>query len=134
MAIDNYQNLRHLASAKLDQIFQMCEEKGCDPQIVEELHHLDGLLKGEISSDAPEISAQFSLYPLREPKLSPTIKIALEKLAGFGLQIIPGSMSTLIIGKEDVLWHALHEVFEAASENVELVLIVTFSNACPKPN
>lgn len=81
-----------------------------------------------------EISAQLSIYPLRQPSLSPTINEALRVLGDYGLRLIPGSMSTLIIGEEAILWEALQEVFSNAKTHGEVVMIVSISNACPKPD
>jgi uncharacterized protein YqgV (UPF0045/DUF77 family) len=65
--------------------------------------------------------------------LSVTINEALDVLRGFGLKTIPGSMSTLILGKSNDLWKALKKVFSIASEHGQVVMIITLSNACPKP-
>ena len=77
------------------------------------------------------LSAQVSLYPLRQPRLSPVIDEALNTLKAHGLDIIPGAMSTLVSGEEEPLFAGLKEVFRRTAEQGELVMIVTMSNACP---
>ena len=50
------------------------------------------------------------------------------------LQVIPGEMSTLILGSETQLWQGLQDVFSTVAAQGEVVLVVTVSNACPKPH
>ena len=78
-----------------------------------------------------EISAQVSIYPLRQPDLSPTIRMALETFKKYSLDITPGPMSTLLIGAQSEIFNALQETFTLASQAGEVVMITTFSNACP---
>jgi uncharacterized protein YqgV (UPF0045/DUF77 family) len=77
------------------------------------------------------ITAQFSLYPLRQKSLSPAIEAALGVLHERALQLEPGSMSTLITGDDAAIFAALHEAFRVAAAQSEVVMVVTFSNACP---
>ena len=50
-----------------------------------------------------QISVQFSLYPLKQEKLSPTIESACKILEERGLAFQKGGMSTVVTGKaEDV--------------------------------
>ena len=86
-----------------------------------------------VVDEQTDLSAQLSVYPLRQSSLLPTINEALEILVGCGLNVIPGSMSTIILGNETNLWAGLHKVFSSASERGEVVMIVTISNACPQP-
>ena len=46
------------------------------------------------------ITAQVSLYPLRQESLSPAIDDALETFREHGLHVEPGSMSSLIVGDD----------------------------------
>ncbi len=119
---------------KLAQIKHLCKKKGVASEILDQLEELEDLLLEQPPNNQNEISAQLSLYPLRQPSLSPTINEALQVLGDFGLRLIPGSMSTLILGKEVILWEALREVFSVASTHGEIVMIVSISNACPKPD
>jgi uncharacterized protein YqgV (UPF0045/DUF77 family) len=79
------------------------------------------------------ISAQVSLYPLGKEDLSPTINEALRVFGQHGLEVIPGSMSTLISGDDEAIFSALQATFRRASERGRVVMVVTFSNACPVP-
>jgi uncharacterized protein YqgV (UPF0045/DUF77 family) len=77
------------------------------------------------------ISAQLSLYPLRQDHLSPAIQAVLEALTAAGLQPEGGPMSTLVTGDADVLFAALREAFLRAAATGDVVMTVTLSNACP---
>ena len=76
-------------------------------------------------------SAQVSLYPLRQERLSPTIEEALRIFREHDLEMQPGPMSTLILGENGTIFAALREVFVRAAEDGEVVMMVTLSNACP---
>ena len=79
------------------------------------------------------MSAQVSLYPLGKEKLSPAINETLKIFGQHGLEVIPGSMSTLISGDDEAIFSALQAAFRRASEQGRVVMVVTFSNACPLP-
>jgi tRNA-Thr(GGU) m(6)t(6)A37 methyltransferase TsaA len=79
------------------------------------------------------LTAQVSLYPLRELELAPAIENALEIFHQQGLDVTPGSMSTLISGDVSRVFRALQRAFEMAVEEGEAVMVATFSNACPIP-
>jgi uncharacterized protein YqgV (UPF0045/DUF77 family) len=79
----------------------------------------------------PGISAQVSLYPLRHEQLSPAIDEALEELRRQGVEVRPGTMSTLILGSEELVFAALRAAFRKTSRRGEVVMVVTISNACP---
>lgn len=79
------------------------------------------------------ISAQVSLYPLGSEDLSPAIGEALLIFQQHGLEVAPGSMSTLISGNEAVVFSALQEAFRRAAQQGRVVMVTTFSNACPLP-
>lgn len=126
------QNAESLRS-KISYLKSMCEERGADGEILEELGALENMLFGKSEDDQMPLEAQLSIYPLRQPSLSMTINEALEVLKTYGFKLIPGSMSTLILGDATGIWAALKEVFSVASGHGEVVMIVTVSNACPKP-
>ncbi len=46
------------------------------------------------------ISAHVSLYPLRQPRLTPVIEDALDLLQERGLGVEPGAMSTIVVGEQ----------------------------------
>jgi uncharacterized protein YqgV (UPF0045/DUF77 family) len=80
-----------------------------------------------------DISAQVSLYPLGKKGLSPAIDEALRIFRERGLAVNPGSMSTLISGDNETVFAALQAAFQHAAGEDRVVMVVTFSNACPLP-
>jgi tRNA-Thr(GGU) m(6)t(6)A37 methyltransferase TsaA len=79
------------------------------------------------------ITAQVSLYPLRQESLSEVINEALETLRAHGLQMESVAMSSLIDGGDAAISAALQEAFRRAAEQGQVVMTVTLSNACPVP-
>jgi ubiquinone/menaquinone biosynthesis C-methylase UbiE/uncharacterized protein YqgV (UPF0045/DUF77 family) len=77
------------------------------------------------------LSAQISLYPLRQERLSPVIEQLRERLAATGLQPVVGPMSTVVTGEADALFAALRDAFLQAAAAGHVVMTVTVSNACP---
>lgn len=78
-----------------------------------------------------DVSAQVSLYPLRQEKLSPAIeelRVALE-LRGIEAQV--GPMSTLVSGEVETVFRALKEGFEQVAARGPVAMVITVSNACP---
>ena len=78
-------------------------------------------------------AAQVSLYPLRQPSLSPAIEKALGVFRERGLDVAPGAMSSVVSGEDDALFGALSEVFRQTAEQGDVVMAVTISNGCPVP-
>jgi uncharacterized protein YqgV (UPF0045/DUF77 family) len=78
-----------------------------------------------------DISAQVSLYPLKQAQLSPTIKEMLRILYSHGLDLRPGTMSTLVVGGDSLVFAALQEAYQHVAKKSQVVMVVTFSNACP---
>jgi uncharacterized protein YqgV (UPF0045/DUF77 family) len=79
------------------------------------------------------ISAQVSLYPLGQEDLSPAIDEALRIFRERGLDVNPGAMSTLVSGDDAAVFSALQSAFQRAAGQWQVVMVVTFSNACPPP-
>jgi uncharacterized protein YqgV (UPF0045/DUF77 family) len=79
------------------------------------------------------IAAQVSIYPLRQPALSPAIETALQVFQKRGLEVQPGAMSSLVTGDDEAVFAGLREAFARATEQGEVVMVVTVSNACPVP-
>jgi len=77
------------------------------------------------------ISAQVSLYPLRQERLSPAIQAVSDALLAAGLHPETGSMSTLVTGEADRMFAALHQAFVRGAATGQVVMTVTLSNACP---
>ena len=78
------------------------------------------------------ISAQVSLYPLRQASIGPAIREAVRVLRQRELKTSVGEMSTLVWGEEEMVFDALQAVFHQSAERGDVVMIVTFSNACPE--
>ncbi len=78
-----------------------------------------------------EISAQISLYPLKQERLSPAIEEAWRIIEEYDIIIQKGLMSTVLIGERKEVFDAVTEIFEELSKKGMLVLNVAFSNACP---
>jgi uncharacterized protein YqgV (UPF0045/DUF77 family) len=77
------------------------------------------------------ISAQISVYPLRQERLSPAIQAVSDALRSAGLRPEVGSMSTIVTGEADAIFAALREGFTRAAASGHVVMAVTVSNACP---
>jgi uncharacterized protein YqgV (UPF0045/DUF77 family) len=77
------------------------------------------------------ISAQVSIYPLRQLNLAPAIEEAVQICYARGLEVHPGTMSTLLIGDEEGIFSALRDVMRSAATRGDVVMVVTLSNACP---
>ena len=77
------------------------------------------------------ISAQVSLYPLRQSSIGPAIRSLVRVLQEHGLEPRMGEMSTLVRGDEEVVFDALREAFHQAAQGGDTVMAVTLSNACP---
>jgi len=77
------------------------------------------------------ISAQVSMYPLRQEHLSPAIEALTDALNTVGVHPEVGPMSTLVTGEANAIFAALYEGFIRAAATGHVVMTVTFSNACP---
>ena len=82
----------------------------------------------------PGIVAQVSIYPLRQQALSPAIEAALRIFRAHGLEVTPGTMSSVVVGDDAAVFAALQEAFRSAAKQGQVVMIATFSNACPVPS
>jgi uncharacterized protein YqgV (UPF0045/DUF77 family) len=79
------------------------------------------------------ITAQVSLYPLRQMSIGPAIRETVRILRQHGLETRIGEMSTLAWGEEGAVFAALQEAFHQAAAHGDAVMAVTLSNACPSP-
>jgi uncharacterized protein YqgV (UPF0045/DUF77 family) len=77
------------------------------------------------------VSLQVSLYPLGEASLAPIIDEALRIFREHGLDVEPGAMSSLIVGEDEAVFDALKDAFRSAARHGAVVMVATFSNACP---
>jgi uncharacterized protein YqgV (UPF0045/DUF77 family) len=80
-----------------------------------------------------DVTAQVSLYPLRQARLSPAIERVLAVFREHGLRVAPGAMSTLVSGGHDTVFDALKQAFQVTAEQGDMVMVITLSNACPVP-
>jgi uncharacterized protein YqgV (UPF0045/DUF77 family) len=78
-----------------------------------------------------QISAQISLYPLKQQRLLPTIEAAWKILEAHQLNPQKGGMSTVVNGEAEKVFAAIRDVFLRSSEKGPVSMVVTFSNACP---
>lgn len=79
------------------------------------------------------ITAQVSLYPLRQASIGSPIREAVRILRQHGLGIRVGEMSTLVWGEPPMVFAALQAVFQQTAASGDTVMTVTISNACPEP-
>ena len=79
------------------------------------------------------ISAQVSLYPLRQLDLEPAISKALQTYRARGLDVTPGTMSSVIVGERDAVLDALKASFLAVDPLGDVVMVASISNCCPVP-
>jgi len=77
------------------------------------------------------MSAQISIYPLRQDHLSPAVEAVRRALEAHGLQPEVGPMSTLVTGAVEDVFTALQDAFSQAATTGHVVMTVTVSNACP---
>ncbi|MHB1416147.1 MAG: YkoF family thiamine/hydroxymethylpyrimidine-binding protein [Chloroflexota bacterium] len=78
-----------------------------------------------------EVSCQFSLYPLRQERITPTLEAVVRELDQTQVDYEVGSMSTLLHGDEEHVFQALRRAFHAAAVTGDAVLVATISNGCP---
>ena len=77
------------------------------------------------------VSAQISVYPLRQERLSPAVEAVRQALEERGLQPQVGPMSTIVTGEAAAVFAALREAFSRAAATGQVAMTVTVSNACP---
>jgi uncharacterized protein YqgV (UPF0045/DUF77 family) len=78
-----------------------------------------------------EVSAQISVYPLRQERLSPAVDAVAETLSAHNLIPRVGDMSTMVTGDSAAVFEALRHAFERAAGLGHVVMHATVSNACP---
>jgi uncharacterized protein YqgV (UPF0045/DUF77 family) len=77
------------------------------------------------------ISAQVSVYPLRQEHLSPTVEAVRAELEAHGLRPEMGTMSTQVVGEAETVFAALRDAFIRVAAGGQAVMTITVSNACP---
>lgn len=76
------------------------------------------------------VTAQISLYPLRQAHLAPAVEAFLAGLRTHEVTVQAGPASTAVAGDLDQVFAALRDGFAAAAERGECALVLTLSNAC----
>ncbi|MHB1131110.1 MAG: thiamine-binding protein [Chloroflexota bacterium] len=76
------------------------------------------------------VTAQVSIYPLRQERLGPAVDAFLTGLRAHDVVIETGPASTAVSGGLDAVFAALRDGFAAAADSGECALVVTLSNAC----
>lgn len=80
-----------------------------------------------------EVSAQISVYPLRQQSIGPAIREVVQILNQRSVKTRVDEMSTLALGEEQAVFDALKEAFHRAAERGDMVMVITLSNACCLP-
>lgn len=80
-----------------------------------------------------KISAQLSVYPLRQTELTPGISKALDALADHGVEKEIGIMSTMVWGEDEEVFGAIRAAFRNAASVGKTTMVITVSNASPWP-
>jgi len=80
-----------------------------------------------------KISAQMSVYPLRQEEVSPGIGAALDALSENAVDHDIGFMGTMVWGEDERVFKALLDAFRKASAVGKTTMVVTISNATPWP-
>ena len=78
-----------------------------------------------------DVSAQISIYPLRQERLGPGVEAVRDALESRGLEPEVGPMSTVVTADAESLFAALREAFEHAAATGPVAMVLTVSNACP---
>ena len=77
------------------------------------------------------ISAQISVYLLRQEHLRPAVQAVKAELDTHRLKPEIRAMSTHVVGEADAVFAALRDAFVRVAANGQVVMTVTDSNACP---
>jgi uncharacterized protein YqgV (UPF0045/DUF77 family) len=77
------------------------------------------------------VSAQISVYPLRQEHVSPAVEAVRDALEERGLRPQVGPMSTVVTGEAGLVFAALQEAFSRTAATGQVVMTLTVSNACP---
>jgi len=77
------------------------------------------------------VSAQISVYPLRQERLGPAVDAVRLALESRGLEPEVGPMSTVVTADAEAIFTALREAFERATGTGAVAMVLTVSNACP---
>ena len=77
------------------------------------------------------VSAQISVYPLRQEHLGAAVESVRSALEEHRLTPHVGPMSTTVTGESGIMFAALANAFTKAASSGQVVMAITISNACP---
>ena len=77
-----------------------------------------------------KIQAELSLYPLKTESLKNSVKHFIDELIHSGISVVPSTMSSLVAGESDEIFHVISHCYAKACATDEVVLVAKFSNAC----
>lgn len=80
----------------------------------------------------PLISVQISVYSL-DGNVREAVHCYLDALDAAGLERDTGTMSTVVWGAAEEVWHGLRKAYEAVSAKYEVVVNVGMCNVAPLP-
>ncbi len=80
-----------------------------------------------------KISAQLSVYPLRQTELTPGISAALDAISDHHVDKEIGTMSTMVWGDDEEVMKAILSAFRNAASVGKTTMVITLSNATPWP-
>ena len=115
------------------EIEKLCLVESNPESIFGKLNKMESLLQSNQINEGLAISAQISLYPLKQAVINQSINETIQIFRDFGLEVMPGAMSTVIAGSEELIWRAVQNAFRVATKHGETVMTLTISNACPWP-
>lgn len=76
------------------------------------------------------MACQMFLYPLNELDSAKVIGKVLAEMDWQGVEIIVGSMSTLVRGEEELVWTKIRQLYDLAASSSQFSLQLTVSNQC----
>ncbi len=79
------------------------------------------------------VTAQFSVYPLGTGNLGDYVYEAVNVVKSFGLDVDIGPTSSVTYGESETIFKAFNEVMKRFEGKIHFVMVITVSNACPKP-
>ena len=113
------------------EIEKLCLVESNPESIFGKLNKMESLLQSNQINEGLAISAQISLYPLKQAVINQSINETIQIFRDFGLEVMPGAMSTVIAGSEELIWRAVQNAFRVATKHGETVMTLTISNTCP---
>lgn len=132
--IQNFQTIKKQVLHELTELENLCQTVNDTETIKTKLRDIENLLDSDPANEEPFITAQISLYPLKQKDIARPITGFIQVLKEHELDVVPGAMSTVIAGKEKVVWNALHTAFLTATKHGDTVMLFSVSNACPWPH